>query len=77
MYLQSNAYAFSRGQIMVVLAAQEETINLTIQNSPYEPGDTLRNVLNPRETFSVNSDGSLYVSLNSGQPLVLQKTVNQ
>lgn len=76
-YLQSNAYAFSRGQIMVVLAAQEETINLTIQNSPYEPGDTLRNVLNPRETFSVNSDRSLYVSLNSGQPLVLQKTVNQ
>ena len=62
---------------MVVLAAQEETINLTIQNSPYEPGDTLTNVLNPRETFSVNSDRSLYVSLNSGQPLVLQKTVNQ
>ena len=62
---------------MVVLAAQEETINLTVQNSQYEPGDTLRNILNPRETSSVNSDRSLYVSLNLGQPLVLQKTVNQ
>ena len=58
---------------MVVVTSQDNTFNLTIQNSPYDAENILRNVLNPMETFRVSSDGSLPVTLNSGEPLVLQK----
>lgn len=73
-HVQSNAYAFSRGQIMVVITAQEKTLNLTIKHSPYKPGNTLRNVLNFDEKFTVSSDSSLPVILNSGEPLVLEQS---
>ena len=72
-HVQSDAYAFSRGQIMVVVTSLDKTLNLIIQNSPYDAENILRNVLNPTETFRVSSDGSLPVTLNSGEPLVLQK----
>ena len=71
-HAQHDAYAFSRGQVMVVVTAQDKTVNLTIEESPYKPGNILRNVLNPSETFRVSSDGSLPVILNSGEPLVLK-----
>ena len=58
---------------MVVVTSLDKTFNLTIQNSPYDAANVLRNVLNPTETFKVSSDGSLPVILNSGEPLVLQK----
>ncbi|XP_068759344.1 uncharacterized protein [Montipora capricornis] len=73
MHVQSDAYAFSRGQIMIVVTSRDETIDLTIEKSPYKTGDILRNALNPKETFTVSSGGSLPVTLNSGEPLVLQK----
>jgi len=69
--VQSDVYAFSRGKIMVVVTARDKTVNVTIKNSPYQPGNILRNMLNPTEIFRVSSDGSLSVVLNSGQPLVL------
>lgn len=71
-HVQSDAYAFSRGKILVVITTQITTVEIRIKNSPYEPGNTLRNVLNPTETFKVSSDGSLLVTLNSGQPVVLE-----
>ncbi|XP_068715191.1 uncharacterized protein [Montipora foliosa] len=77
MHVQSDAYAFSRGQIMIVVTSRDETIDLTIEKSPYKTGDILRNALNPKETFTVSSGGSLPVTLNSGEPLVLQKEVSQ
>ena len=77
MHVQSDAYAFSRGQIMIVVTSRDETIDLTIEKSPYKTGDILRNALNPKETFTVSSGRSLPVTLNSGEPLVLQKEVSQ
>ena len=59
---------------MVVITAQEKTLNLTIKHSPYKPGNTLRNVLNFDEKFTVSSDSSLSVILNSGEPLVLEQS---
>lgn len=73
-HVQSDAYAFSRGQIMVVITAQEKTLNLRIEHSSYKPGTTLRNVLNYDEKFTVSSDSSLPVILNSGEPLVLEQS---
>ena len=67
------AFKFSRGKILVVITTQNTTVKIEITNSPYEPGNTLTNVLNPTEKFKVSSDGSLPVILNLGQPLVLEK----
>ena len=72
-HVQADAYAFSKGGILVVITNLDTSISISVRDTPYQPGNTLGNVLNSSETLTVSSDGSLPVTLNSGQPLVLFK----
>lgn len=72
-HVQTDAYAFSKGSALIVITNLDTSINISIRDTPYQPGDTLGNILNPSETLTVSSDGSLSVTLSSGQPLVLYK----
>ena len=76
-HVESKVYAFSRGKTLVIITTQNATVKIKRTNSPYEPGNTLRNVLNPTEKFNVSPDGSLPVTLNLGEPLVLEMEEGQ
>ena len=70
--MEPDVYAFSRGEILVVVTCKDGTVHITIRDHPYHPGDKVTNVLNAGETFQVASDGELAVTIEMGEPLLLR-----
>ena len=63
-YASDNFFAFSRGELLVVLTNTEDSVSNHIGYLPFKEGDVLYNVFNEAEELTVSKDG-INVELNN------------
>lgn len=72
-HVDAQVYAFSRQHILVVITTESLNTTRVIQSHPFQMGDTVHNLLDVTQKFTISKKGELTVMLHSGEPLILAK----
>ena len=70
-FTSSKVYAFSRGDVVIVVTTEPITMTAKIVSHPYKSGQVLQNLLNGTQVFKVSSKRELKIVLKDGEPLIL------